>query len=69
MNDYQFRYLLEQLQKQEDESEKLDQKIDLLTNDMKIMAKSIKALTQKLDKAKGEQARTRKRRKVPLLNT
>ena len=69
MNDYQFRYLLEQLQKQEEEAARLDQRIDHLTNDMKIMAKSIKALTQKLDKANGEQARTRKKRKVPLLNT
>ena len=69
MNDYQFRYLLEQLQKREEATDKLDQKIDHLTNDMKVMARSIKTLTQKLEKAMDAQARARKKRKVPLLNS
>ena len=69
MNDYEFRYLLEQLQKREEATDKLDQKIDHLTNDMKIMARSIKTLTQKLDKAMAAQARARKKRKVPLLTS
>ena len=50
MNEYQFNYLLEQLQKQEEESEKLDQRVDDLTHTMKTLARSIKILTKKLDK-------------------
>jgi len=69
MNDYQFIYLLEQVQKQEEWSEQLDQKIDHLTNDMKIMTTSLKTLTQKLEKAMDAQARARKKRKVPLMNS
>lgn len=69
MNEYQFNYLLEQLQKQEEESEKLDQRVDDLTHTMKTLARSIKILTKKLDKATGAQAQPRKRRKVPLLNS
>ena len=69
MNDYQFRYLLEQLQKQEEETERLDQRIDDLTNGLKIMARSIKTLTRKLEKASSAQAQPRKKRKLPLLNS
>jgi len=69
MNDYQFRCLLEQLQNREEATEKLDEKIDHLTNDMKIMAKSIKTLTLKLDKAMDAPGRPRKKRKVPLLTS
>ena len=69
MNDYQFRYLLEQLQKQEEETGRLDQRIDDLTNGMKIMARSIKTLTRKLDKLGSEQVQPRKQRKLPLLNS
>ena len=69
MNDYQFRYLLEQLQKQEEETGRLDQRIDDLTNGMKIMARSIKTLTRKLDKLGSEQVQPRKKRKLPLLNS
>ena len=69
MNDYQFRYLLEQLQKQEEETERLDQRIDDLTNGLKIMARSIKTLTRKLDKLGSEQVQPRKKRKLPLLNS
>ena len=69
MNDYQFRYLLEQLQRQEEQTERLDQRIDDLTNGLKIMARSIKTLTRKLEKAASAQAQPRKKRKVPLLNS
>ena len=69
MNDYQFRYLLEQLQKQEERTELLDQRVDDLTNTIKIMAKSIKILTKKLDKATGAQPQLGKKRKVPPLNS
>ena len=69
MNDYQFRYLLEQLQKQEERSEQLDERMHHLANDMKIMVRSIKILTKKLVKTTGSQAQLGKKRKVPPLNS
>ena len=64
MNEYEFRYLLEQLKRQEEETERLDDKVDHLTNDMQLMARSIKDLTTKLDKAIAEQAPPRRKREA-----
>ncbi len=64
MNEYEFRYLLEQLKRQEEETERLDEKIDHLTNDMKLLARTVKDLTKKLDKAIAEQAPPRRKREA-----
>ena len=64
MNDYEFRYILEQLKRQEEETEKLEKKIDHLTIDMEIMAKSMKDLTKKLVKTPSAQAQPRKKREA-----
>ena len=50
MNDLEFQYIIEQLKRQEDETEKLEQKIVHLTNDMTKMANVISNITHKLDK-------------------
>ena len=64
MNDYEFRYILEQLKRQEEETERLEKKIDHLTNDMETMARSVKDLTKKLAEAPGAQAPPRKKREA-----
>jgi len=50
MNEFEFRYVIEQLKRQEEETEKLEKKIDHLTNDMTMMAHLISKMTHKLDK-------------------
>lgn len=50
MNDYAFKYLIEQLQKQEDESVSLNRKIDDLRNTMKSLEGSVNVLKSKLAK-------------------
>jgi len=64
MNDYEFRYILEQLKRQEEETERLEKKIDHLTNDMETMARSVKDLKKKLAEAPGAQAPPRKKREA-----
>ena len=50
MNEFEFRYIIEQLKRQEEETEKLEKKIDHLTNDMTIMTHLISEMTHKLYK-------------------
>ena len=50
MNDYAFKYLIEQLQKQEDEPVSLNRKIDDLRNTMKSLEGSVNVLKSKLAK-------------------
>ena len=50
MNEFDFRYIIEKLKRQEEETEKLEKKIDHLTNDMTIMTHLISEMTHKLDK-------------------
>ena len=50
MNEFEFRYVIEQLKRQEDETEKLEKKIDHLTNDMTMMVHLISEMTHKLNK-------------------
>lgn len=69
MNDYEFRYILEQLKRQEEETEKLEKKIDHLTIDMEIMAKSMNDLTKKLVKAPSAQAQPRKKREAAQIKS
>ena len=50
MNDLEFQDIIEQLKLQEEETEKLEQKIVHLTNDMTTMAHVISKIKDKLDK-------------------
>ena len=65
MNEFEFRYIIEQLKRQEDETEKLERKIDHLTNDMTIMAHVISEITHKLEKTIPERKMLRKTKSAP----
>ena len=60
MNDFAFKYLIEQLQKQEDETVSLNRKIDDLRNSMKSLESSVNVMKSKLAKLAGKNKRRAK---------